>query len=33
MTSLWDDTEHDVDKAQRRCCGLVLQAMGFVENG
>lgn len=33
MTSLWDDTEPDVDKAQRRCCGLVLQAMGFVENG
>jgi hypothetical protein len=33
MTSLWDDAEHDVDKAQRRCCGLVLQAMGFVENG
>jgi hypothetical protein len=33
MTSLWDDAEHDVDKAQRRCCGLVLRAMGFVENG
>lgn len=33
MTSLWDDTEPDVDKARRRCCGLVLNAMGFVENG
>jgi hypothetical protein len=33
MTRLWDDAEDDVDTAQRRCCGLVLQAMGFVENG
>jgi hypothetical protein len=33
MTRLWDDAEHDADKAQRRCCGFVLQAMGFVENG
>ncbi len=33
MTRLWDDAEDDVDKAQRRCCGFVLQAMGFVENG
>jgi hypothetical protein len=33
MESLWDVTEPDVDKARRTCCGLVLNAMGFIENG
>jgi hypothetical protein len=33
MARLWDDAEPDVDKAQRMCCGYVLNAMGFVENG
>ena len=27
------DLEPDTDAAQRRCSGLVLKAMGFIENG
>ncbi|KAL3905073.1 MAG: hypothetical protein SGILL_009825, partial [Bacillariaceae sp.] len=27
------DLEPDIDAARRRCCGLVLRAMGFIENG
>ena len=33
MDSLWDEVEPDADAAQRRCSGLVLEAMGFIENG
>ncbi len=33
MGSLWDITEPEVVKARRTCCGLVLNAMGFIENG
>lgn len=33
MATVLDDCGSDVDKAQRRCCGLVLKAMGFAENG
>jgi len=33
MAKLQDDIGSDYDAARRKCCGLVLEAMGFVENG
>jgi hypothetical protein len=33
MQTLFDDLETDTDAARRRCSALVLEAMGFIENG
>jgi hypothetical protein len=33
MQSVWVDCNNDPNLAQRRCSGLVLQALGFVEKG
>lgn len=33
MEKLFDDCGHDIDLARRRCSGLVLKAMGFVDGG
>lgn len=33
MNNIWIDCIDDPLKAQRRCSGLVLQAMGFIEKG